>query len=309
MRLCQLFARADVLDRAEIALPQDRRRHKQLFALREAVPEAINRRIGQAKLDVDAAIEKTAADMIVPFRHVADTLRLFRTAFGDRGLDYAIWGHISDGNLHPNVVPHSLKDVRLGNEAIFECGREIIRLGGCPLAEHGVGRNPVKQALMRQLYSDAGVDATRQSRPRPGGEAVTGRAFSRSVRRRGSHTMNRLFAHWLTTAVALGVSAWVLPGVEVDSLTALLVAALVLGFVNAVVKPLLVLLTLPITVVTLGLFYFVVNGLAFALSAWLAPGFGVRSFGWAMLGALLVGAVSWFIGSFRRTNSWEHRLR
>ena len=119
--------------------------------------------------------------------------------------------------------------------------------------------------------------------------------------------MNRFIAHWVTTAVALGVAAWVLPGVEVDSLAALLVAALVLGFVNAVVKPLLVLLTLPITVITLGLFYLVVNGLAFALSAWLVPGFGVRSFGWAMLGALFVGAVSWFIGSFRRTNTWEQR--
>ena len=112
--------------------------------------------------------------------------------------------------------------------------------------------------------------------------------------------MNRFFAHWLTTALALGVAAWILPGVEVSSLPALLVAALVLGFVNAVVKPLLVLLTLPITVLTLGLFYFVVNGVAFAFAAWLVPGFGVSSFVWAMLGALLVGTVSWFIGSFRR---------
>ena len=59
----------------------------------------------------------------------------------------------------------------------------------------------------------------------------------------------------------------------------LLVAALVLGFVNAVVKPILVLLTLPITVMTLGVFYLVVNGMAFALAAWLVLGFTVRSFG------------------------------
>jgi putative membrane protein len=91
-----------------------------------------------------------------------------------------------------------------------------------------------------------------------------------------------------------------LPGVTLSSLPALLVAALVLGFVNAVVKPVLVLLTLPITVLTLGLFYLVVNGLAFAFAAWLVPGFDVSSFGWAMLGALLVGLVSWFIGTFRR---------
>ncbi len=70
-----------------------------------------------------------------------------------------------------------------------------------------------------------------------------------------------------------------LPGVEVTSLPAPLIAALVLGFVNAVIRPVLVLLTLPITLVTLGLFYVAINGLAFALSAWLVPGFGVRSFG------------------------------
>ena len=112
--------------------------------------------------------------------------------------------------------------------------------------------------------------------------------------------MGRFFVHWITIALALGATSWLLPGVEVTSVTALMVAALVLGFVNAVVKPVLVLLTLPITVVTLGLFYLVVNGLAFWLAAWLVPGFGVRSFGWAMLGAFTVGLVSWFIGSFRQ---------
>ena len=110
--------------------------------------------------------------------------------------------------------------------------------------------------------------------------------------------MTQFLAHWITTALALGAVSWMLPGVTLSSLPALLVAALVLGFVNAVVKPVLVLLTLPITVLTLGLFYLVVNGLAFA--AWLVPGFDVSSFGWAMLGALLVGLVSWFIGTFRR---------
>ena len=106
--------------------------------------------------------------------------------------------------------------------------------------------------------------------------------------------------NWLTTALALGAAAWILPGVTLASLPALAVAALVLGIVNSVVKPVLVVLTLPLTVLTLGLFYFVVNGLAFALAAWIVPGFEVRSFGWAILGALLVGAVSMFIGRFRR---------
>ena len=108
--------------------------------------------------------------------------------------------------------------------------------------------------------------------------------------------MRRFLVHWLTTALALGATAWVLPGVYVSSLPALGLAALALGLANAVVKSLLLLLTLPITVLTLGLFYLVVNGLSFAFAALLVPGFSVRSFGSAMLGALLVGAVSWFIG-------------
>ena len=110
--------------------------------------------------------------------------------------------------------------------------------------------------------------------------------------------MRRFFLHWITVAIALGATAWVLPGVRVESWPALAVAALVLGLINAVVRPLLVLLTLPITVITLGLFYFVVNGLAFAFAAALVPGFEIRSFIWAILGAMLMGVLSWFIGGF-----------
>jgi putative membrane protein len=108
--------------------------------------------------------------------------------------------------------------------------------------------------------------------------------------------MARFLLQWLVVAVALFVTAYILPGVSVTSWAALAIAALVLGFVNAVVRPVLTLLTLPITVVTLGLFYLVVNGLAFALAAWVVPGFTVSGFGWAVLGALLVSLFSGFIG-------------
>jgi putative membrane protein len=68
--------------------------------------------------------------------------------------------------------------------------------------------------------------------------------------------------------------------------------------VNAVVRPILLILTFPITVLTLGLFYLVVNGLAFGLAAALVPGFEIRSWTAAILGALLTSLVSWFIGIF-----------
>jgi len=112
--------------------------------------------------------------------------------------------------------------------------------------------------------------------------------------------MKRFFTHWITVTIALGVAVWVVPGIGVDSFPVLLVAALVLGFVNAIVRPILLILTLPITVLTLGLFYFVINGFAFYLAAQLVPGFHVASFGSAIVGSLVVGLVSWFVGMFGR---------
>jgi putative membrane protein len=102
--------------------------------------------------------------------------------------------------------------------------------------------------------------------------------------------------HWVVTAVALAVGARVVPGIVVASGGTLLIAALVLGLVNAVIRPVLTILTLPITVLTLGLFYLVVNGLAFALAAWLVPGFTVASLGSAIGGALVVSIVSSLLG-------------
>lgn len=102
---------------------------------------------------------------------------------------------------------------------------------------------------------------------------------------------------WLVVAIALWVTAYIVPGVSFSSTTALAVAALVLGLVNALVRPILTILTLPLTVLTLGLFYLVVNGLAFAIAAAVTPGFNVAGFGSAILGALLVSLVSWVAGA------------
>lgn len=106
--------------------------------------------------------------------------------------------------------------------------------------------------------------------------------------------------HWLVVAISLAVAAYLLPGVSVTSVTALVVAGLVLGLVNALVRPILTILTLPLTILTLGLFYLVVNGLAFGLAAALVPGFSVAGFGSAILGAFIVSIVSWFIGMMTR---------
>ena len=160
-RFCRLLDAAGVLDDVEVAVPGDLARASQLLAVREAVPAAVNQRVGRAKKAFDSRIEKTAADMVVPFDRLEELLTIYETGFGSRGLDAAIWGHISDGNLHPNVIPRSYDDVKAGKTAILEFGREAMRLGGAPLAEHGVGRNGVKQQLLELLYGKKGVEEMR----------------------------------------------------------------------------------------------------------------------------------------------------
>ena len=161
MRFCRALDEAGVLDSVEIAVPGDRAREQQLLALREAVPAGVNARVGRAKQQVDPRIAKTAADMIVPFERLDELMTIYDEEFRRRGLDAAVWGHISDGNLHPNVIPRSMADVESGREAILAFGREAIRLGGAPLAEHGVGRNAVKQQLLAELYGRHGIEEMR----------------------------------------------------------------------------------------------------------------------------------------------------
>lgn len=160
-RVCRLLHAYGVFDDTEMALPGNARRAEQLLAIREGVPAGVNQRVGRAQHEIDPRIAKTAADMIVPFERFGEMMAIYRDGFSSRGLDFAVWGHISDGNVHPNVLPRAYADVERGKEAILYFGQEVARLGGCPLAEHGVGRNPVKQALLRGLYGDAGVEAMR----------------------------------------------------------------------------------------------------------------------------------------------------
>ena len=110
----------------------------------------------------------------------------------------------------------------------------------------------------------------------------------------------KFLIHWLVIALALWVTAAILPGVGFASTTALAIAAIVLGLVNALVRPVLTILTLPITILTLGLFYLLVNGFAFFLASKIVPGFEVAGYWWAVLGAFIVGVISWFIGAFEK---------
>src|SRR5829696_7680581 len=97
----------------------------------------------------------------------------------------------------------------------------------------------------------------------------------------------RILLVWLINALALIAVAYLLPSISVSSFTAALIAALVLGLVNAIVRPVLVLLTLPVTVITLGLFIFVINGLLFWFVGSILEGFHVQGFWSALIGSIL----------------------
>jgi len=113
-----------------------------------------------------------------------------------------------------------------------------------------------------------------------------------------------LLARWIVNAAALMLVAYLYPGVTVTSFGAALMAALVLGLVNAVIRPLLVVLTLPVTVLTLGLFLFVINALLFWLVAEVVHGFQVGGFGSALLGSILYSLItlltSWLLFSRKK---------
>ena len=160
-RLDEVLRSVDIADDPVLAAPDDDRGAQRLFDLREAVPASVNALVAAAKARSHPDIEKTAGDPVVPFARLTDALALYRAAFESRGLDYAIWGHVSDGNLHTNLIPATMEDVHRGREAILEIASGAIGMGGAPLAEHGVGRSALKQRLLRELYGDEGIEQMR----------------------------------------------------------------------------------------------------------------------------------------------------
>jgi putative membrane protein len=118
----------------------------------------------------------------------------------------------------------------------------------------------------------------------------------------------RLLLAWLINAFALVAVAYLMPGISVANFATALVAALVLGLINAVVRPVLVLLTLPVTIVTLGLFIFVLNGLLFWFVGSFIQGFVVDGFWSGVFGAIVFSLISWLLSALL-LRSGEPRAR
>lgn len=99
----------------------------------------------------------------------------------------------------------------------------------------------------------------------------------------------------LISIIAVFVTAYLLPGVTVDNFWTVVAVAVVLGIANAIVKPILVFLTFPITLVTFGLFIFIINALMILGVAWLVPGFEIDSFWTALIFSVVLSLVTWFL--------------
>jgi putative membrane protein len=110
--------------------------------------------------------------------------------------------------------------------------------------------------------------------------------------------MTGFFFRLLITALGLWAASAIVTGVQFDGWRTLIIAALLLGIVNAVIRPIILILTLPLTVLTLGLFILVVNGISLSLVAWVLPGFHVAGLGAAILGSIVVGLTSWCASTF-----------
>lgn len=102
----------------------------------------------------------------------------------------------------------------------------------------------------------------------------------------------RLLLHWVLTALAVWIMAQIVPGVQLNGAAAALIAALAIGFINATLGLLLKIITFPLTLLTLGLFWFVINALMLELASALVPGFHVRGFGAAFIGAIVLSLLN-----------------
>ena len=107
--------------------------------------------------------------------------------------------------------------------------------------------------------------------------------------------MLNVILRWLIYALLIIFVSWIVPGIEIDNFITAMLVCVILALVNAFIKPLVQIITLPVTIITLGLFTFVINALMFMLAGWITPGFEVEGFLSALLGSLLLSLFSFAV--------------
>lgn len=107
--------------------------------------------------------------------------------------------------------------------------------------------------------------------------------------------MSQFIVTWVVTALSMIITSYIIPGINISTFPAALIGAMVFGLVNAIIKPILVFFTLPLTILTLGLFLFIINAICFSLVGYFTPGFHVNGFFDALFGSIVVSLVSGFL--------------
>lgn len=163
--LFQLLYRYGALNPEELVLafPEDEEMIQRIWKMRESVPEIINDHISRLK-GKHPNLTKVACDVIVPFERIPEMIHIFRDAAARHQLKIALFGHISDGNLHPNILVSGPQDVHHGEVALREGVEEILKLGGAPMSEHGVGRNPLRQGFLSLFYGEKALQEMAQTK-------------------------------------------------------------------------------------------------------------------------------------------------
>lgn len=110
----------------------------------------------------------------------------------------------------------------------------------------------------------------------------------------------KILINWFVSGIAVFTASYLLPGVHVDSFYTALIVALVLGIINAFIKPILFFLTLPITLLTLGIFALILNALMISLTDLLVSGFEIKSFWWALLFSIVLSIITSFLNSLAK---------
>lgn len=119
--------------------------------------------------------------------------------------------------------------------------------------------------------------------------------------------MSGIFIRWLTSTGAIILTSYLLGGIHVDGFFTAFFAAAMLGILNALFRPIALLITLPINILTLGFFTFVINALMLKMASGFISGFDVQGFGSAILGSLMISVISWLLNSFiGRRGTWRY---
>jgi D-lactate dehydrogenase (cytochrome) len=160
-RLVRILARHLPADGLELALPGNARRAETLAAFREAVPKRVNEILAGRRRE-NAGVRKVGGDLIVPVDRLGPALEAWRSALDGAGLEHATWGHISDGNLHPNALARDATEVAAAEAVLLAIADDAIDRGGAPLSEHGVGRSRLKQEMLRRFVGEPALARMRE---------------------------------------------------------------------------------------------------------------------------------------------------